>query len=75
MKDYYDEEISNREDDFWSNLSAELEFPWDDIPDDPEGSKEKKTIHVVLVEPGKLAREADIGTKFWIFRGQSEEDS
>lgn len=63
MKDYYDEEMSRPEDDFWNDLSTELEFPWDDIPDKTESSKEKKTIHVVLVEPGKLAREADIGTK------------
>ena len=62
MKDYYDEEMSRPEDDFWNDLSAEMDFPWDDIPDEPESKNEKKTIHVVLVEPGKLAREADIGT-------------
>ena len=63
MKDYYDEEMSRPEDDFWNDLSTELESPWDDIPDEPESTREKKTIHVVLVEPGKLAREADIGTE------------
>ena len=63
MKDYYGEETSGREDGFWSDSSTELEFPWDDIPDEPESTREKKKIHVVLVEPGKLAREADIGTE------------
>ena len=63
MKDYYGEETSGREDGFWSDSSTELEFPWDDIPDEPESTREKKKIHVVLVEPGKLARDADIGTE------------
>ena len=63
MKDYYDEEMSTPEADSWNDLSTELGFPWDDIPDVTESSKEKKTIYVVMVEPGKLAREADIGTE------------
>ena len=44
MKDYYDEEMSRPEDDFWNDVSTELEFPWDDIPDDSEGINEKKTL-------------------------------
>ena len=38
-------------------------YPNEEIIDDPEALEVKKTIRVVLVEPGKLAREAEIGTK------------
>ena len=38
-------------------------YPNEEIIDDPEALETKDTIRVVLVEPGKLAREAEIGTE------------
>ena len=56
MNEYYDDEMNTPEDDFWHDISEENDFPWNDEAD-------KKTIHVVYVEPGEMAREADIGTE------------
>lgn len=52
MNEYY-------EDDFWQDIGSNDDFLWGDNPEETE----KKAIHVVMVEPGKLAREADIGTE------------
>lgn len=52
MNDYY-------EDDYWQDIGPEEDFPWADNQEE----KAMKTIHVVMVEPGKMAREADIGTE------------
>lgn len=59
MNKYYDDEKDILEDDFWHDISEESDFPWNV---DSE-KMEKKTIHVVYVEPGELAVEADIGTE------------
>ncbi len=63
MKDYFEPEIQFPEDDLWDNIDEENDFLWDNEAAIEGVEKEKKTIHVVLVEPGKLAREADIGTE------------
>ena len=63
MKDYFEPEIQFPEDDLWEDISEENGFPWDNETAIEGAEKEKKTIHVVLVEPGKMAREADIGTE------------
>ena len=63
MNEYYDDEMYHDEDDFWSDISEEEDFPWDEDPDSSEDKTERKTIHVVYVEPGEMAREADIGTE------------
>ena len=56
MNEYYDGEVYHDEDDFWSDISTEEDFPWDENPDNSEDKTERKTIHVVYVEPGELIR-------------------
>ena len=63
MNEYYDDEVYHDEDDFWSDIGEEEDFPWDENPDNSEDKTKEKTIHVVYVEPGEMAVETDIGTE------------
>ena len=62
MKDYMEPEIQFPDDDLFDDPGVENDYMWDTEDPIQAEKKEKETIRVVLVEPGKLAREAEIGT-------------